>query len=199
MIDRETGSSLLDGDLRAFFGRALKNAAQNQKMDIPQEVFGYVVELLVQFHETANLFVQEGVRVPVLADMLMEALEADFHKRVSLLRHMGDTSLMVTGYFPEALSRRCVDFNYYQSMGETAYSHLGALTDDLNIFDKLSERFLKVSELINEVSEMTLQRHDSVNRLLDAYIQLGSERAYRKLKEKGLYPFKARKKGRLIL
>jgi hypothetical protein len=191
-------TSIVEGNLHEFFGSLLVEAVENQKAKISPIILNYLTELLVSFQEATLLFVQKGVRVPVLADMLQDALEADLHRRVTILRQMGDTSLMVSGYFPEALTRRAVDLSYYQKMGEIAYYHLGALSDQQNIFQELSDRFVQLSDLLNEVSEQTQPKDLSVIKLLADYSQTGSDRIFEKLKKQGVIPLHSPKKDRLL-
>ena len=186
-------SAILSSDLRTYFNGLLSDAAENQRLDISPHAFQYVTDLLVAFHETARLFAQKGVRVPVLADMLVQAMEADFHRRVSILRQLGDTSLMVSGFFPEALSRRSTDLNYYQKMGEVAYSHLSSLSEEMNVFDELSMQFQRLASLINEVSENTHQREYSLLKLLEFYTNTGSDRVLERLKRQGVIPLHQKK------
>lgn len=189
------GSGIANGNLHEFFNSLLIEVAEQRKFNISPSLTHYVTDLLVAFHDTATLFAQEGVRVPVLADMLAEALEADYHRRVSILRQMGDTSLMVSGFFPEALSRRALDLNYYQRMGEIAYSHLGSITVEINVFDELSERFMNLSKLLNEISEQIHAKNYPVSKLLEFYTATGSEYVLEQLKLQGVIPLAVKKRG----
>lgn len=187
--------TIVTEDLRHFFNHLLVEAAEQQGTAISPHAIHYVTDLLVAFQNTARLFVQQGVRVPVLADMLSDALDADFHRRVTILRQLGDTSLMVSGFFPEALQRRAVDLTYYKKMGEIAYSHLGALSEEINIFDELSEQFISLSEMINGVSEATLTKDLTLQKLLEQYMTTGSERSFERLRQQGVIPLRPYRKG----
>jgi hypothetical protein len=169
-------------------------AAEQHQLQMSSSVTAYVTDLLVAFQETARLFVQENVRIPVLADMLGEALEADYRRRLSLLRQLGDTSLMVSGFFPEALSRRSIDLAYYQRMGEIAYHHLGSLTTELNVFDELSHRFIKLSHLLNQISDQLHTKNYSTSKLIEFYTTTGSEHVLEQLKRQGVIPIAAAKR-----
>lgn len=183
-------SELLQTNLRDFFHGLILEAATEQKVGVSPHAMSYVTEVLVSFHETAKLFAQQGVRIPVLADMLSDALEADFYRRINLLRHMGDTSLMVSGYFPEALSRRAVDLDYYRRMGEIAYSQVGALMDQQTIFDELSDQFFSLSRLVSKVAEVTSRRDLDALKLVELYVRTGSDAVLEKLKRQGVVPFR---------
>ncbi len=193
MTKHSSKTFVTSADLREFFQDLLTDAASNQDLNVSPLAMGYVTELLVTFHETARLFDQRGVKIPVLADMLAEALEADFYRRITLLRQLGDTSLMMSGYFPEALNRRCLDLNYYQRMGELAYSHVNSLNEELSIFNELSDRFIRVASVINEVSEQTLEKDYSVLKLLEFYMNTNSEQVLEKLKKQNIVPLKSKR------
>ena len=199
MVDSTQGSSISDGDLQQFFQRMLLEANENQQGQVSHHAISYVTELLVAFHETAKLFEAEKSRLPVLADIFSKALESDRFRRFSLLRQLGDTSLMLSGYFPEAITRRSVDLDYYQNMGKVAYSHLDSLSNDLNIFCELSDQFISLSRVINEVSENTHERAEPVQALLDYYMSTGSHHVLEKLKKKGVIPLHPKKGGGVIL
>lgn len=192
MEDHINGSSagIVEVNLRDFFYGLIRSAVDNQKAQVSPTAIQYVTDVLVQFSETARLFAQQGVRVPVMADMLSDALEADFYRRIAILRQMGDTSLMVTGYFPEVLSRRSVDLSYYRQMGEIAYYHLGSMTEEESIFEELSHQFQDLSRLINEVAEQTHQRSHHLLKLIELYQRTRSDHALEKLRRQGVIPIR---------
>jgi len=193
-VDSPRHTSFTDGNLQQFFGDMLLSATKNQSKDVSPHAISYVTDVLVVFHQTAKLFSQGEGRVPVLSEMLSEALESDHYRKISMLRQLGDTSLMVSGYFPEAVSRRCVDLDYYKKMGKVAYSQLDSLTQELNIFFELSDRFQCLSHIINEVSERTHDRAMNIHELLEYFMNTGSERIFEKLKGKGIIPLRSKKR-----
>lgn len=189
-MDEETPSAIVEGNLRDFFHDLILEAASHHRASVSPPAMAYITDVLFKFHETAHLFDQQGVRIPVLADMLSLAMEADFYRRISLLQQMGDTSLMVSSYFPEALARRCVDVSYYQRMGEIAYSQLGSLTEEDSVFEELSEQFVDLSRLISHVAETTSPKSYSVVKLIDLYMKTGSHGMLDQLKSQGVIPLR---------
>ncbi len=176
--------------LKLFFETHLSEAVTRTQIEVSPLALDYVSTLLSQFHETTKLFVQRGVRLPVLSDLLAEALEADLYRRVILLRQLGDTSLMVSGFFPEAVLKRTLNLTYFYEMGGIAYSHLSGLTEAQNVYDELSESFVKLAKLITEVSNHFRLDQLSVYELLEFYAQSGSEGALDRLKRAGVVPLK---------
>lgn len=187
--------SFLTFDLRGFFSEKLNQAAENQHQCLSPHLFSYLTELLVTYQDSERLFTQAGVKLPVLSDMLHEAMESEPARRGVILKQLGDISLMVSGYFPEAIKNRLVDLTYYYQMGELAYGHLGSIRDDANHFRELAERFVKVSMLLNEIAESTFARDGSIDRLVEFYIESGSERAFDQLKKMGVLPIRPKTDG----
>ncbi len=185
-------SELICSSLRDFFNDRLVAAAQKNRVELSVRLIDYVTELLVGFQDSEKLFFQESA-IPVLAEMMAEAIDADNSRRVMILKQMGDTSLMLSGYFPEALERRCMNLSYYHRMGETAYGLLGTLSEGMSVYDELSQRFPKVCGVLNEMSEATQDRTYSIDRLLEIYRNSSSERALEKLRKQGIIPFDIKK------
>jgi hypothetical protein len=188
---------IVEKSLRDYFLGLVSEAAKTHNDVFSPQAVHYVTDVLVHFHETARLFVQTGSRVPVMAEMLSHALEADFYRRIVLLRQMGDTSLMVSGFFPEAVTRRSVDLGYYQQMGEIAYSQLGSMSGEPSVFDELSERFRELSGLINDVADVTSQRSTHLLQLVEMYQRTKSEHTLEKLKKQGVIPLNRPKRDPL--
>ena len=185
-------SSILSTKLEEFFSIEISQIAEREQLVFSPRVVDYVAKLLTEFQESDRFFVHDS-KVPILADILSEMMEANEFRRRSLLKQVGDTSLMLTGYFPEALERRCVSFSYYQQMGESAYSQLASLTDTVNVFDELSGRFSLMIQVLNSFSEKAQGRDFSIPRLLENYRDSSSQRLLEKLKKVGVIPFESKR------
>lgn len=184
--------AIILGDLHQFFGERLREAAQTKQLLASPLAIDYLSRLFVHFGSVGNFFDQQGVKLPVLADMMNEAMEADLYRRISILRKLGDTSLMVSGYFPEALQRRNVDRSYYIQMGEVAYHQLDRLADTQSIYRELSEQFLSFSQLIEDV-RLAIHTEDlTAEGLLELYDGNRRPEVLKKLNEMGIFPITAK-------
>jgi len=185
--------AIIHSSLDEFFGGLLLNAAERKKASVSNFALQYVSKVLSEFHSTSAFFYQKDAKIPVLSDLMAEALEADLYRRITLFRRLGDTSLMLSSFFLEALSRRLVDLSYYHQMGEAAYSHLSQLSESENVYDELSGEFVSVSALIHEVfSKLKVEGMSAVD-LLNYYNQRDSEAAKTRLKEMGILAFDFKK------
>jgi hypothetical protein len=143
-----------------------------------------------------------------LAFLLKEALEEQGAARLHLLRKLGDTSLFVSGMFPDSLSRSLVDVDYYIAMGERAYDALGSAVareagrSDArrSVFEEMSRKFSLLVDVLNEVSERTLASTDlGLVRLYDRLLKTGSVRLANLLRREGVVaPVLVPPRGRFV-
>ena len=177
--------------IREFFKDLLAEAIENQRAQVQPFTELYVVNLLHEFLASEALYVQadDGTwQQKPLAFLLKEALEEAGVARVRLLRRLGDTSLFVSGFFPDSLARRSslADVDYYIAMGGRAYSSLGA-----GVWEELSAKFRLLVDLLNEVSERTLHSTNAgLVRLYERWLKTGSDRLASLLVKQGVVPRK---------
>ena len=192
-----TNVSVSSSNLQEFFLTLVRDASQNQKVNLPEGVEFYLVNLLQTCTTTQNAYPTptEGFREEPLALMLCKALQADSHHRIAILRRLGDFSLYMTGFFPESLKRQLVDITYYIEMGETAYGNLSRLLSDHSafseIYDDLARRFMAHVDILAEVSEkgrIQNGKNTDLLRLYETWLHTGSERSRRLLSQAGILP-----------
>lgn len=168
--------------IREFFRDLLSKAMENQRAQVGPFTELYVVNLLHEFLASEALYVQADdgtLQQRPLAFLLKEALEEEGPARVQMLRRLGDTSLFVSGFFPDSLARRSslVDVDYYIAMGGRAYDAVGRYALERSLWDELSTRFRLLVDLLNEVSERTLASTNAgLLRLYERFLKTGSER-----------------------
>src|SRR5437016_4606150 len=188
------GSVLSPQSVREFFRDLLQRALENQRARVQPFTELYVVNLLHEFLLSEALYVQadDGTwQQKPLAFLLKEALEEAGPTRVHLLKRLGDTSLFVSGFFPDSLARRSslVDVDYYIAMGGRAYDAVGVLGGHRDLWSELSSRFRLLVDLLNEVSERTqLSTNAGIVRLYERWKKTGSERLASLLAGQGVTP-----------
>jgi hypothetical protein len=180
--------------IRDFFRDLLARAIENQRARVQPFTELYLVNLLHEFLATEALYVQgeDGTwQQKPLAFLLKEALEEAGPARVRMLRRLGDTSLFISGFFPDSLARRSslVDVDYYIAMGGRAYDAVARHAMESSLWEELSDKFRLLVELLNEVSEQTLATHDAgVLRLYERWLKTGSDRLASALAQRGVFP-----------
>ncbi len=173
--------------LDEFFHDALGRAIRNPGLSAAAEVEAYLVHLLSAFSTNAPDDGPMGVK-------LASAATAAPEERIQTLRDVGDTTLYLSGFFAESLSRRLVDIDYYISLGGSAYGQLARAyerkkTAAAGVFDELGHRFGDYVEVLAEVSQTaSLSTPSGVVQLYERWLKTGSGWAERRLRKSGVVP-----------
>jgi hypothetical protein len=192
--DRSTPKLAATANVREYFHELLTEAIRRQRLDVESGTEAYLVNLLTDFLSSDQLFIREAdghVGQEPLAFMLKRAIEAPRQQRAVHLRRMGDTALYVSGFFADSLERKLVDVDYYAAMGGRAYDALSGLSHRQKgasvVFSELSAKFLRIVDLLNEISERaTITSNAGILRLYERYVRTGSERLRTLLEDRGV-------------
>jgi hypothetical protein len=190
-------------NLREFFHEAMQTALHKQRVAVDQHTEHYIVNILTQFARSEELYerTSEGIRLKPLAHMLADALQAQTaQQRDQALRRLGDVSLFIAGFFAQSFARRLVDIDYHIAMGGRAY---GTLADTARasirgqafaaVFAELAQKFQRLVDVLNEVSEMAYTHTDrDILRLYEIWLKTGSPRAFGLLQKLGVAPVATR-------
>jgi hypothetical protein len=178
-----------------YFREVVSESLAQRRLRVREATEFYLVNLLAERlrGDRRGPGAREEVDEP-LALMLKRALEGDREARWRNLKHLGDTSLFVSGFFGDSLSRSLVDIDYYIAMGERAYD---ALSEEPRgpsgaqaLFSELAERFPQLVDLLAEIAELSeLRSNRGLLRLYDRFLATGSERIARQLRERGVALF----------
>src|SRR5438874_9966383 len=188
------GSVLSPQSVREFFRDLLQRALENQRARVQPFTELYVVNLLHEFLASEALYVQgdDGTwQQKPLAFLLKEALEEAGPARVRMLKRLGDTSLFISGFFPDSLTRRSslVDVDYYIAMGGRAYDAVARHAMERSLWEELADKFRLLVDLLNEVSERTLASNDAgLVRLYERWLKTGTDRLASLLVRQGVVP-----------
>jgi hypothetical protein len=128
--------------------------------------------------------------------MLAEALEApSASERNRALQRLGDVSLFIAGFFAGSFARKLIDIDYHIAMGGRAY---GSLADFMSrgrgqalagVFEELAQKFQRLVDALNEVSEMAHTHTDrDILRLYEIWMKTGSRRAQALLRKLDVEP-----------
>jgi hypothetical protein len=187
---------LVGSSAREWFREAVTDVLTVRKLAVGPETEFYLVDLLTSFVASERLFVEQPdgtVQDEPLALILLRALAADRRERVAHLKRLGDTSLFVSGFFGDSLSRSAVDAGYYRSMGERAY---GALAETersralAGLYGELSRRFEAFVDCFAEIAELSdLESNRGLLRLYERFQLTRSERVAEKLRARGVALF----------
>jgi hypothetical protein len=144
--------SVVQRNLTEFFRELLQTAMQRQAVESSEETEFYLVKLLERFARA-----ERGWFSRPLALEYLESFHSPAAHRFGKLRHVGDTSLFISGLFMESLHRQLVSADYYTQLGRTAYDHLSKLSSDVGApprdsFAELADRFPDFVRVLAEIS-----------------------------------------------
>jgi hypothetical protein len=174
-----------------FFKEQVEAACQRQRLRPQPLTSYYIVALLSQYAHpggTGAGDVMSGSET--LGLKLLRALDSGGSSQRLGLKQVGDTSLVISGFFSDSLRRRLVDVDYYISLGGYAYRSLVASDDGLSlIFAELAEKFVAFVDVLSEVSERAQLTNDAdLLRLYEKWLRTGSRRNGDLLAERGIVP-----------
>ncbi len=175
--------------MREFFRGALGDALRRTSVRLTDTAQIYLVNLLVEFMRAENVYAgtDKGEK-PILADLLGRAQDADPVEAVRIYKHMGDSSLYLTGFFTEGVD----SVDYYVSMGGSAYANVAGLmrptaAASSALFAELSDRFPALVDLLMAMSLGTQTPDDArVLALVERYQRTGDALVLAALKAQGI-------------
>lgn len=180
-------------NIKDFFNELLNNAILHQNVVLSENTKKYITELLSNNMNPENL-IKKNDNNPYpetpLAILFQQATMEEASTKIKMFKFIGDYSLYIGGYFSESLNRKIIDVDYYISMGSNAYNNLSGLSasgDNKEIFAELYDKFLKVVELITEISFTTnSSTSNDLIRLYDRWLKTGNTILEQKLNERGI-------------
>lgn len=172
-----------------FFKEQVEGAMERQHLKTSEWTAYYVVNLLAGFvvadRGDARLDDEPlGVR-------WIKALHTDGPAQRQALKHVGDASLFLVGFFADSLNRRLVDVDYYSSLGGSAYARLAAVEDDAfaDVFGEMAEKFTPLADVLAEISDRAaIGSNRDLLRLYERWMRTGSSRSGTLLVERGFVP-----------
>ncbi|MDX1431587.1 MAG: hypothetical protein R3286_03965 [Gammaproteobacteria bacterium] len=190
---------ITETSLQEYFQDSVAEAMSNQNVDADPCTALYVVNLLINFARSDELFERtpDGVTIRPLASLYAEAVEEpSTEARNRALRRLGDVALFVSGVFSQSLNRKIVDVDYYVSMGGSAYGYLSdAMRGSSSaralsgVFGELSSKFVDFVDVLCEVSERSTVGSDTdLLRTYEMWLRTGSKRAATRLRAAGIQP-----------
>jgi hypothetical protein len=174
-----------------FFHDAVTTALRSQSVTAAEPTEFYLVNLLADFTKASRLDDEP------LALQLAQLAGAPAETKIKGLKHIGDTSLYVSGFFADSLARRLVDVDYYMAMGGAAYSQLASLTPTSRsasageffraAYSELADKFEVFVQVLSEVRRKTnFAGGTNLLRLCEEWVRTGNEWLAKRLRETGV-------------
>ncbi len=180
-----------------YFKELVDGAIAHQRVAANELTTFYLVQLLADFLERRSDGPDDS---EPLALQLAQALDSGGMRQRAGLKHIGDVSLFVSGFFSDSLRRKLVDVGYYASIGGFAYHTLSRYESHTlaRVFAELGEKFPAFVDILTEVSERSSCTTDAdLLRLYEKWLKTGSRRSGQLLLERGVVPNPAVKTTRV--
>lgn len=151
-------SLVIETSLQPFFYDQLQAVNRKSTHAMPNETIYYLSLVMDKLGDSSKYFetIDGKVRNKILGIKLLEASQLSKEKRKAVIRDVGETALILCGYFSDSLNRKIVDAKYYQDVGTIAYEQLNSFVpsayDVPSFFKKLANNFNHVTNLITLVS-----------------------------------------------
>ena len=181
----------LHATVTEFFHDAVLCALRSKHVTAGEPTEFYLVNLLAEFTKASH------VDEEPLAFKMAQLASATPDVRARGLKEIGDTSLYVSGFFGDSLTRRLVDVDYYIAMGGSAYSQLAALMDVTRgsasgffrtAYGELAAKFGAFVAVLAEVRRNTNMTGGGGNllKLYEEWVKTGSDWLEQRLRAAGV-------------
>ncbi len=165
-----------------FFHEVVTDALAVVDLDASEPAGWYLVGLL---GEMTRARLTDEPLGPKLAQPGIDAGE-----RVKTLKHVGDTSLYVAGFFAESLNRSLVDVDYYVGIGQNAYAQLaqtlGGQRTIGEVYEELADKFPRFVDVLTQVRKRTDFATPDIGRLYEMWLRTRDEWIEKKLRALGV-------------
>lgn len=158
-FERKQNTITLESSLQGFFFDELNNVNRKSSNPLPQETIYYSSNVMDKFGSTENFFeFDEGkVREKILGLKLLESSQLSTAQQKAALLDVGDTALIVCGFFSDSLNKKLVDARYYRDLGITAYNRLNSYVPEImevqDFYQDLGRRFDALTTLMTVISK----------------------------------------------
>ncbi len=162
--DQPTKDFVFEHSLQAYFYTQLQEFNEKSLEPLPNETIYYSSLVMDKFGDAGKYFetIEGRVRDKVLGIKLLESSGMTRQEKKRTLKDIGDTALLICGFFSDSLNKKILDTRYYQELGQTAYRHLNSEVpsayDVPSFFNQLSSRFDQLTTVMSLVSEKTLSQ-----------------------------------------
>jgi hypothetical protein len=167
--DQSHSTLTLELSLQSYFYTELQEVNEKLLGPLSKETIFYSSLVMDKFGDANKYFsIEEGrTKNKVLGLKLLESSHLTGEARITMLKDIGDTALLVCGFFSDSLSGKIIDCSYYGEVGQAAYQQLDPLVpsfyDTPSFYKKLSGDFNRLTNVMSLVSQKTLLREQDLS------------------------------------
>ncbi len=146
--------------LDGFIVDEIEAAEERLQIQLSPHSKVYLLHLLKRLSESDDFFYSEVIGDKPLGIVLLEALHKNLFEKLRDLKVVGDLSLIFSGLYPEHLTRRLVDIDYFIQLGRRsyhllsdAYSNIRTKQELFVLYSQLVAEFISLIDVLTEISE----------------------------------------------
>ncbi len=181
----------------AFFVDEIESAQDRLQIQLSPYSKLYLLHLLKHLSENGDFFYSEVIQDKPLAVVIMEAIDKNLFEKSRDLKAVGDVSLIFSGLYPEHLTRRTMDIQYFIEMGRRSYSLLSQLygpyktkQELYRLYSILVNEFFSMIEILTEISaELHFMDEANMHKILSRWQSTRIRRYFEILKRNRIIPF----------
>lgn len=179
-----------------FFRSIVEGVVKKRNYSVSHPVQWYLVALLsryVRAEKLHRLGEEDFFSQPFAIRLLQTELSGKGGEAVMTLKHLGDATLYLTGYFSDHFKAEPTGIDYYAKLGATAYTRLatflkGSPEQGEAIFSELSEKFPCLVDILSEISaEHQLTSSSDILQIYERWLMTKSSRLKSWLETRGVF------------
>lgn len=167
---------LLNSTPTALWHDIIHEAEATCAIALQEDIESYLVFLLMRYTQKPE-FVKQ-----IIATNFLQGIKLTRAKRKLILQNVGDHCLLFAGLFPHQATKRLVKVGYFVKLGQSAYTAISTIEDDL--YSLLAKSFVPLMDVLQSIRRYSKEYPDLLP--LEAYElwnETGSPRALSTLKQ----------------
>ncbi len=167
--------------VQGFFHEIVGEALRDSEVQASSVTEKYLVHLLGEY---------ASARITDEPLSLKLVTKSEPAERIRALKEVGDTTLYITGFFAESMTRKIVDIDYYVGLGEAAYAELGRRFQSQSnmgcVYTELAQKFPEFVDVLSCARSLVSFGNDDIVSLYSAWQQSRSKWMAKRLRLAGV-------------
>jgi hypothetical protein len=131
-----------------------------------------------------------------LIEILLEAVHQNIFEKIRNLKALGDLCLLFGGLYPDYMTRKLVDIDYFINIGKNSYNLISdtyknytTKYDLYMLYSKLTQEYLKLINILTEISdELSFLDRDNLYKSLKRWERTGIKKYSEFIKSNNIIP-----------
>jgi hypothetical protein len=156
----------------------------------------YLMKLLEELAAGSNYLNNIVKEDKTLAETLLEAVHQTIFEKIRNLKALGDLCLLFGGLYPEYMTKKLVDIDYFINIGKHSYNLISdtyknntSKYDLYMLYSKLTEEYLKLINILTEISdELSFLDRDNLYKSFKRWEKTGIKKYSEVIKSNNIIP-----------